>query len=330
MYKLFSRNEFNVIAEIGGNHAGDLGLAKRMVEAAAVAGAWAVKFQTYKTEEFVSPTSEYYEAFAAEALSFVEFEELAEHCRKLGVVFLSTPFGKESADFLELLKVPAFKIASGDLTHLPFLAYVAEKGRPMLLSTGASEWEEIDSAVEILREAQTEILLMHCTASYPAKDGEANLRVLPEMIRRYSMPVGFSDHTLGIEIALGAVALGAVVVEKHFTIDQDLPGGDNDISIMPDELSSLVSQGRRIALALGSGDRKLTDGEKILQPIMRRSLVASRALDAGHMLKKDDLLTVRPGTGLEPCEIENAVGKTINCGLEAGQVLTRDMLDGVE
>jgi N,N'-diacetyllegionaminate synthase len=330
MPELFSESgaTLKIIAEIGGNHGGDLALAKRMVDAAAETSAWAAKFQTYKTEELVAPQSEYFEAFAGEALSFAEFEELAAHCRQKGIVFLSTPFGEESVDLLERLDVPAYKIASGDLTHLPFLRYVAAKQRPILLSTGASEWVDIAQAVDVLHGAGNEFVLLHCTASYPAADGEANLRVLPELARRYARPVGFSDHTLGIEIALGAVALGAVVVEKHFTIDRELPGGDNDISILPEELRALVDQGGRIATALGSGDRKLTPGERELQSIMRRSLVTARSLPAGHAIERGDLLVVRPGTGIAPNGIERVVGKALKQAVDAGEVLTWDMFGG--
>ena len=326
--ELFAEAPFHVIAEIGGNHGGDIELARRMVDAAAESGAWAVKFQTYKTEELVAPNSEYYEAFAGEALSFAEFEELAKYCRKKGVVFLSTPFGTESADLLEKLAVPAFKIASGDLTHRSMLRYIANKGLPVMLSTGASEWSEIERSVEVLRSTGSDCLLMHCTASYPAEDGEVNLQILPELARRYECPVGFSDHSLGIEIAFGAVALGAVVVEKHFTIDRQLPGGDNDISILPEELKTLVKQGKRIASALGSRERSLTPGERQLQPIMRRSLVAARALSVGELIERDDLIIVRPGTGIEPDSLDEIVGRSLQCAVVAGQVLTWDMVRG--
>ncbi len=324
--ELFAAAPFHVIAEVGGNHGGDVELARRMVDAAADAGAWAVKFQTYKTEELVAPSSEYFAAFASEALSFAEFEDLARHCQQRGVVFLSTPFGQQSADFLEKLDVPAFKIASGDITHRSLLRYIGEKGRPILLSTGASEWGDIDRSVDVLNATGSEFLLMHCTASYPTVDGEINLRVLPELARRYTCPVGFSDHSLGVEIALGAVALGAIVVEKHFTIDRDLPGGDNDISILSEELRTLVEQGTRITAAMGQKERSLTPAEKELQPIMRRSLVAAHSLSAGDVIERRNLIIVRPGTGIEPDAVDKVVGRPLQCEVEAGQVLTWDML----
>jgi N,N'-diacetyllegionaminate synthase len=319
-------DDLRVIAEIGGNHNGDLGLAQRMVDAAADAGVWAVKFQTYKPGELVDPSSEYYEIFAGEALSFEEFADLAQYCRARGVEFMSTPFGQESADLLASLEVPAFKVASGDLTHLSFLRYVAAKGRPVLLSTGASEWADIDRAVEVLRAAGCDYVLLHCTAAYPAVDEEINLRVLPELKRRYGCPVGFSDHSLGVDLALAAIALGASVVEKHFTIDRELPGGDNDMSITPDEMQALVEGGRRIVTALGDSERKLTLAEHRLQPIMRRSLVATRAMEAGSVLGRCDVHIVRPGTGIEPAALDEVVGRTLAVAVVAGQVLNWDMV----
>lgn len=325
--ELFAEAPFPVIAEVGGNHGGDVELARRMVDAAADAGAWAVKFQTYKTEELVAPSSEYFAAFASELLNFAEFEDLAHYCQQRGIVFLSTPFGQESADLLEKLDVSAFKIASGDLTHRSLLRYIGEKGRPILLSTGASEWGDIDRSVEVLKAVDSEFLLMHCTASYPAEDGEINLRVLPELARRYTCPVGFSDHSLGIDIALGAIALGAIVVEKHFTIDRQLPGGDNDISILPQELRNLVERGTRIASALGHQERSLTPAEHELQPIMRRSLVTARSMSAGNVIERSDLIIVRPGTGIEPDNVDRVVGSLLQRSVESGQVLTWDMLE---
>lgn len=325
--ELFAEAPFPVIAEVGGNHGGDVELARRMVDAAADAGAWAVKFQTYKTEELVAPSSEYFAAFASELLNFAEFEDLAHYCLQRGIVFLSTPFGQESADLLEKLDVSAFKIASGDLTHRSLLRYIGEKGRPILLSTGASEWGDIDRSVEVLKAVDSEFLLMHCTASYPAEDGEINLRVLPELARRYTCPVGFSDHSLGIDIALGAIALGAIVVEKHFTIDRQLPGGDNDISILPQELRNLVERGTRIASALGHQERSLTPAEHELQPIMRRSLVTTRSMSAGNVIERSDLIIVRPGTGIEPDNVDRVVGSLLQRSVESGQVLTWDMLE---
>ena len=317
-----------VIAEIGGNHAGDIELAKKMVVAAVEAGARAVKFQTYRTEELVAPSDPNFAVFAGEALSFDEFRTLNDFCREQKTVFLSTPFGQASADLLEELEVPAFKIASGDLTHLPFLRFVASKNRPILLSTGGASWTEIDQAVEALRSASSaRLVLLHCTAAYPAEDAEINLRVMGQLQQRYGIEVGFSDHSLGIELSLAAVALGAAVVEKHFTTDRSLPDGDNDMSITPPELEMLIVASRRIRSALGAAERQPTPAEKELLPVMRRSLVLGRPVEAGALLQAEDLVIVRPGTGLAPQDLERVVGKKVKHPLKSGAVLRWEDLE---
>lgn len=311
-----------VIAEIGGNHGGDLDLAKVMVDAAAGAGAKFVKFQTYLAERLISPNEPACAEFEREMLSFDEFHELSEHCRLKGIVFLSTPFDEESADFLDKLGVPAFKIASGDITHVPLLQHVAGKQKPILLSTGASTWAEMDTVVRIIRnDFNVELVLLHCIAAYPTPDNEANLRIIPEMAARYGLPVGFSDHTIGIDVALGAVALGACVIEKHFTVDQTLPGGDNDISILPDELARLIEGSRRISTARGLVKRQLTSSEVELRPLIRRSLVAKHDLNPGHVISEDDVLVIRPGTGTPPSEIDNVVGRVVKQSVRAFEML---------
>jgi sialic acid synthase SpsE len=223
--------------------------------------------------------------------------------------------------------VPAFKIASGDLTNRPFLRYVAAKDRPVLLSTGASTWDEIDAAVETIREASTAgLLLLHCTAAYPASDEEANLQVIPAMAERYGCPVGFSDHTAGVEITLAAVALGAVVLEKHFTIDRSLPGGDNGISILPGELRTLVEGSRRVLASLGCPERQVTSSERTLLNAIRRSVAVRRNLEAGESLSPADLFELRPGTGIPASALEEVTGRTARLPLHAGQILHRDDL----
>lgn len=299
-----------IVAEIGGNHGGRRDLALEMVDAAAAAGAHAVKFQTYVTDRFVSRNHPSYEEFAREALSFDDLAVVAQHCRARGIVFFSTPFDEESADFLESLGVPAFKIASGDLTHLPLLRYVAGKGRPVLLSTGASTWEEADAAVAAIRsEAAVELAVLHCVAAYPTPDAEVQLRMIPELQRRYDTVVGFSDHTAGIEISLAAVALGAAIIEKHFTTDRDLPGGDNAMSITREELSRLVGGSRRIVAALGGTALRLTPSERQLLPAIRRTMVLRRPLAAGEVLAPDDVMMMRSGGGMTAEKLDVVAGR---------------------
>ncbi len=318
-----------VIAEIGNNHGGSLELAKRMVVAAVEAGTPYVKFQTMIPERLLARDHPAFEEFSREALSFDAFRELHRFCQEQGAVFLSTPFDPESADFLEELGVPAFKIASGDLTYLPFLVHVARKHKPILLSTGASTLEDIDAAVEaIRRETEAELIPMHCTAAYPCPDEEANLRVIPRLADRHHCRVGFSDHTVGVEIAFGAATLGAVVIEKHFTIDRSLPGGDNSTSILPYELTLLVAGVRRVRDALGNGIRRMTESERRLATPMHRSLVARRDIKAGEVIQVEDLDAVRPGGGLEPSSLDAVVGKTLARGLGRGERFRPDILRG--
>jgi N-acetylneuraminate synthase/N,N'-diacetyllegionaminate synthase len=318
-----------VIAEIGNNHGGSLDLAKRMVRAAVQAGTPYVKFQTMIPERLLARDHPAFEEFSREALSFGAFRELHRFCQERGAVFLSTPFDPDSADFLEDLGVPAFKISSGDLTYIPFLAHVARKYKPILLSTGCSTLEEIDRAVAAIREvSDAELILMHCTAAYPCPDEEANLRVIPSLAERYGCRVGFSDHTLGIEISLAAAALGATVIEKHFTTDRSLPGGDNETSIQANELKPLVTGVKRISMALGAGERGLTNAEIPRRTRMRRSLVARRDMKAGEVVCAEDVDAVRPAEGLEPSSLAAVVGRTLVSGLARGQRFRQDILRG--
>lgn len=316
-----------VIAEIGNNHGGNVELAKQMVKAAVQAGTPYVKFQTMIPERLLAPHHPAFEEFSREALSFDDFRTLHRFCVEQGAIFLSTPFDPESADFLEELDVPAFKIASGDLTHLPLLRHIASKHRPILLSTGASTLDDIDRAVTAIRAVtDAELIVLHCTAAYPCPDDEANLAVIPMLANRYGCRVGLSDHTVGVEIGLGAVALGAVIVEKHFTIDRGLPGGDNSMSLLPEELAFLSTGVRRIWAALGSPVRQKTATELCLESRLRRSLVARRSLAAGEVIRAEDVEAVRPGGGVAPSALDQVVGRRLRRGLKSGERITFDSL----
>jgi len=318
-----------VVAEIGGNHDGRLDRALEMVDAAKAAGADAVKFQTYVTDRFVSRSHRSYQEFAREALSFDDFQNVARHCGDNGIAFFSTPFDEDSADFLESLDVPAFKIASGDLTHLPLIEHVARKGRPILLSTGAATWAEVDVAVKTVQDvAAAELVLLYCVAAYPAPDAEIGLHAIAALQRRYGLEVGFSDHTLGIDIALAAVAQGATVVEKHFTTNPDLPGGDNAMSITPDEMRRLVTGSKRIAAVLGDVEPRVTASERQILPAIRRSLVLRRALAAGDVLTPGDVLVVRPSGELAPADLESLTGRRVARDLPALHTLERRDVHG--
>lgn len=311
-----------VVPEIGGNHNGDLELALTMIDAAADAGAKVAKFQIYRTSDWISESEHSYADFQREELPLHAWDVVATHCRRRNLQFLATPFDRASVDVLAGLGVPAFKIASGDLTNLPLLRYVAATRTPIILSTGASQWSDIDAAVDAIRRvSDAGLLLLHCTAAYPSVDAEANLRVIPAMAERYGLPVGFSDHTPGVEISLGAVALGAVLVEKHFTTDRTLPGGDNAMSILPDELRALVEGAGRIRLALGCAERQITPSEQPLQAAIRRSLALRRDLAAGEIVHDEDLLELRPGSGIPASAAHEVAGKAARRALSARRLL---------
>ncbi len=307
----YIKNGIFVIAEIGCNHGGDVALAQKMIDAAAQAGADAVKFQTYTPAGLVSPDHEAYANFKKEALSFDHFRLLKEHCQSRNILFISTPFDLESADFLHQLDMKIFKISSGDVTHLPLIRRVAQKGKPILLSVGACLYDDIDEAVALIKKYNNQPLtLLHCTAAYPTPDDQAQISLIPQLKKRYGTLVGFSDHTLGIAVTLGAVALGARVIEKHFTIDQTLPGGDNDMSILPHQLAQLISDGRRIYQAIGSGRKEIFPAEKEIVPFIRRSLFANDDIKKGSPFTEKNIILRRPGGGLSAKTYDTIIGKT--------------------
>ena len=317
-----------LVAEIGGNHGGDPALARRMIEAAQGAGAHAVKFQVYRTESFLRGDSEYYHELAAEELSPEALAELAEYCRSQSLIFFFSVFGPADLDLAVHLDIPAVKISSGDLDNLPLLEAVAHLDRPILLSTGAANLREVDTAFNFLQDAgATRIVLMQCTSLYPCPDNQAHLRVITDFQNRYQIPVGFSDHTLGVDIPLAAVALGAALVEKHFTIDHGLPGGDNDISCLPEEFKCLARGAKRIAAALGSGVKQPTLGEKDMRVPIRRSLVAACEIQAGQTLTAACLGLKRPGSGLEPRHYHALLGHRARVGLAKDEPLSWDKVD---
>ena len=330
-----------VIAEAGVNHNGDPELAHKLVDAAAEAGADAVKFQTFKAELVVTPDApkaDYQLRYTGAGESQLEMLRRLEltpqmhhalqiHCRERGLLFLSTPFDEGSADFLETLSVEAYKIPSGEITNLPLLAHVARKRRPMIVSTGMSHLDEVETAVRVIRqEGNPQIVLLHCVSNYPALPGDINLRAMDTMAKAFGLPVGYSDHTQGIEVALGAVAMGACIIEKHFTLDRALPGPDHQASLEPDELKALVRGIRVVQAALGNGRKEPTTSEANTAAVARRSLVASRDLPAGTVLTEMDIAIRRPGAGLSPALRPYLVGRKTRVELAAGSLLSLEML----
>ena len=330
-----------VLAEAGVNHNGDLDLARKLIEAAAEARASAIKFQTFKAANLVTrdaPKASYqmnttsaeesqYDMLRRLELSADAHAELIAHCRKHRLLFLSTPFDEDSADLLEKLGVAAFKIPSGEITNLPFLEHVARKQKPVLLSTGMSDMSEVETAVSLIRaQGNDDIVLLQCVSNYPANPADVNLRAMATMASACNVLAGYSDHTLGNEASLAAVALGACVIEKHFTLDRKLPGPDHKASLEPDELKALVRSIRIVEATLGNGIKKPAPSEENTRQVARKSLVAARDLAAGTLLKKEMIAIKRPGTGLAPALRDTLVGRTLNTDVVAGCLFTLEML----
>jgi N-acetylneuraminate synthase/N,N'-diacetyllegionaminate synthase len=325
-----------VIAEAGVNHNGDLDLARRLIDAAAEAGADAVKFQTFRTDALVSGTApkaryqvettgggESQRAMLARLeLGAEAHATLRDHAAGRGLVFFSTPFDEASADLLERLGVELLKVPSGEVTNVPLLRHVAAKRRPILLSTGMSTLDEVAAAVETIRAAgDPPLAVLHCVSAYPAPVEHTNLRAMDTLRARFGCPVGLSDHTLGIEIALAAVARGAAVLEKHLTLDRTLPGPDHRASLEPADFAALVRGVRAIEAALGDGDKRPMPSEIDTREVARRSLVAARPLPAGHRLAAVDVAVKRPGTGIPPGQLDRVVGRRLSRAVAADELL---------
>lgn len=330
-----------IIGEAGVNHNGNPDLARQLVDVAVEAGCDAVKFQTFKTEKVCSPLAPKaaYQLQTTEAkesqiemirkleLPFDAFRELRRYSIDRGITFLSTPFDYESADFLEELPVPAFKIPSGELTNLFFLEHIARKGRPLIVSTGMATMEEVTTAVEVIRATgNQQLVLLQCVSNYPAEPSNMNLRAMLSLEEAFGVSIGLSDHTVGKEIAFAAVALGACVIEKHFTRNHELPGPDHRASLEPQELANLVRGIRNIEAALGDGVKRPAREELNTADVARRSLVAAKFIPAGTVLTVDMLDILRPGTGLPPMMRSQVLGRLAHHDIEAGTILTLDML----
>ena len=328
-----------IVAEAGVNHNGRLDFAERLVEVASSAGCDAVKFQTFEPELLAAPTAgtaEYQREAAGDhatqldmlrslALSHEAHGHLKRCAEALGLLFLSTPFDEPSADFLDALGVPAFKISSGDLTNLPFLRHVARKGRPMLLSTGMSTLTESLQAVEAVEhEGVDQIGLFHCVSSYPTPAEDCNLLAMGTLRAASGRPTGWSDHTEGIDLAVAAVALGAELIEKHFTLDRSLPGPDHRASLEPRELEALVRSVRRVEAALGDGKKVPRPIEVPIAAIGRRSLCYRASLPAGTLVAANHLIALRPGTGLAPAGESAVLGRRLARGVSGGDLIRMD------
>ncbi|MEW6482425.1 MAG: N-acetylneuraminate synthase [bacterium] len=329
-----------IISEAGVNHNGDVKIAKKMIEAAKDIGADAIKFQTFKADELVipnAPKAEYqnkttsgksqYEMLKELELSENEFKKLFNYCQKKNIIFLSTPFDFQSAEFLYKLGVPAFKIGSGDLTNIPLLIQVAKYGKPIILSTGMSTLAEVKEAVKpIYSTGNKKLILLHCTSNYPTKYEDVNLKAMVTLKDEFNLPIGYSDHTEGIEVSVGAVALGACVIEKHFTLDKNLAGPDHKASLEPDEFRKMVQSIRNVEMAMGNGIKKPTKSEIEVQKVARKSIVVARDIPKGTRLSLDMLAIKRPGTGIEPKYLDKLVDKQVITSIKKDQILTWSMM----
>lgn len=314
-----------IIAEAGVNHNGSMDLAKKLVDAAAEAGADAVKFQTFRTESLVrrdAPKAEYQKATTAADESQFEMirklvldadahRELMEHCCLRGILFLSSPFDLGSIELLDALDLAIFKIPSGEITNLPYLRRIGRLGKRIILSTGMADLGEVGAALEVLIAAGAEkekITLLHCNTEYPTPMEDVNLRAMTTLEATFGTQVGYSDHTLGIEIPIAAVALGATVIEKHFTLDRTLEGPDHKASLEPAELAAMVKAIRNVSTALGSGIKAPSASERRNILIARKSVVAARAIRRGELFSEENLTTKRPAQGLSPMRWESLIG----------------------
>lgn len=311
-----------IIAEAGVNHNGSFDLACRLVDAAKAAGADCIKFQTFRAQNLVSRNAgkaDYQKDTTGDGsqadmltkleLSYDAFSRLKQYCGEVGITFLSTPFDLESAAFLDELGVPFWKIPSGEVTNLPYLEALAKTGRPVVMSTGMCEMEEIEAAIRVLRENGTsDIRLLHCNTEYPTPFADVNLRAMETMRRAFGVEVGYSDHTKGIEVPIAAAALGAAIIEKHFTLDQNMDGPDHKASLEPDELAAMVSAIRNIEQALGSGEKTASPSERKNIAVARKSIVAKRAIKAGERLTEENLTVKRPGSGISPMRWRDVLG----------------------
>ncbi|HJC73023.1 MAG TPA: N-acetylneuraminate synthase [Candidatus Ruthenibacterium merdavium] len=313
-----------IIAEAGVNHNGSLERAKEMALAAKKAGADIVKYQTAVPEQVVSRFAEkadyqkqqtgseesQLEMIKKIHFGFEEHRQLKEYCDEIGIRYLSTPFDLDSIDFLATLDMSVWKIPSGEITNLPYLEKVAALKKPLILSTGMSMLSEIEDALAVLEENGCEdVTLLHCNTEYPTPMEDVNLLAMRDLEEQFALPVGFSDHTLGIEVDIAAAALGACVIEKHFTLDKTLEGPDHQASLEPDELEAMVRAIRNIEKALGTGEKHVTPSEAKNRPIARKSIVAKRAIKKGEVFTAENLTTKRPGDGISPMRWYDVLGK---------------------
>ena len=327
-----------IIAEAGVNHNGDLGLAKKLIDVAKNAGVDYVKFQVGIPEFIVSRFAEkadYQKNTTGEAgnqldmirkisLTFDEHRQLMTYCEKVGVKYLCTPFDLPSIDFLDSCGMSFWKIPSGEISNFPYLRKIGQTGKPVILSTGMADVQEIHEAIDVLTKYGTllnEIVLLHCTTEYPAPKNEVNLKAIETMHNEFGLRIGYSDHTEGIEIPIAAVAMGACVIEKHFTLNRAMEGPDHKASIEPDELIQMVKNIRNVEGALGDGLKEACESEKKNLKIARKSIVAAQNIGSGEIFTEDNITVKRPGSGISPMRWEEVLGKTAKRAFQPDELI---------
>ncbi len=340
------REKVLIIAEAGVNHNGNLEMALELIDKAAEAGADVVKFQTFKAENLVSESAQKAEYQISNTsdkeesqfamLKKLEIKEdwyplLMERCKQREIEFLSTGFDEDSLDFLEALNMPFYKIPSGEITNKPYLKHVAKKGKPIVLSTGMCDLKEIEDALGVLEEngiSREQVVVLHCNTEYPTPMKDVNLLAMNHIARKLGVKIGYSDHTLGIEVSVGAVALGARVIEKHFTLDRNLPGPDHAASLEPKELGALVRSVRNMESAIsGSGIKEPSESELNNREIARKSIHLNKELEAGHIIQIEDLIMLRPAIGISPMQLDDVLGKRLIRNLFKSSLINKEDLE---
>lgn len=325
-----------IIAEAGDNHNGDYNLAIQLVDKAVEAGADCVKFQTFVTENVISKFAEkaeyqkentgieesQFEMVKKLELSFEQFRSIQQYCKEKKIMFLSTPFDLDSVEFLEEIDIPFWKIPSGEITNLPYLEKIANTGKDIILSTGMCAMDEIEQALSVLKKnGAGQVTLLHCNTEYPTPLEDVNLRAMSTMADEFQVPVGYSDHTVGIEVPIAAAALGATVIEKHFTLDKNMEGPDHKASLEPEELKQMVASIRNIEKAMGSSEKKISPSEKKNIKIARKSIVAKRDIAQGEKLTEENLSVKRPGDGISPMRWYEVIGTVAVKNFKADELI---------
>jgi len=327
-----------IIAEVSLNHNGDMNIAKKMIDVASEAGADIIKFQTFRAEGFISDknmtytykeysgkkTESQFDMFKRLELPFEWHKKLKDYAESKKLIFMSTPGDEECADFLEKLGVAAFKVGSDDLTNLRLIEHIAKKGKPMIISTGMSTMDEIEDAVQtIYSTGNKQIVILHCSSEYPANPENVNLNFIKTLKKKFDVPIGFSDHTPGIAVPIASVAVGACLIEKHFTLDKKMTGPDHSFSSDPIELNLLVEGCRMAKKSIGSGIRNMTEEEKEMKRISRKSIVAASDIKKGEKFSNENLAIKRAsGVGLEPRLIKKIIGKEVSKDIKEGTPIT--------